>query len=342
MRGMSLQRVVVVLVTCITAACGGASGSTLTPAAPSGSTTAQTSAVATAHLNNIVDIMQAQWYFRATTNWTTFRASVLAVASGAQTIEDTYPAIKTALTMLGDQHSYYITTGGEFIFNPQSPSAFGVCASNPEPPEPPRYADIGYIRVRIYLNGDMQARAKAIQDAIRAEERSGLIGWIVDMRNSHGGNMWPALAGLGSLLGEGIAGYFVPPGTLPRVSWSYKSGGAYNDSDVFVQLPAAPVALRVSSPKIAVLTDTGVSSSGEAIAISFRERPNTRSFGAATCGLSTVVSQATLQNGAVLGIVFGKMADRTGRQYGGIVVPDEPIADVNAAFLRAVAWLRGQ
>jgi len=35
---------------------------------------------------------------------------------------------------------------------------------------------------------------------------------------------------------------------------------------------------------VAVLSDNGIASSGEATLIAFRQRPNTRSFGDATCG----------------------------------------------------------
>jgi carboxyl-terminal processing protease len=58
-------------------------------------------------------------------------------------------------------------------------------------------------------------------------------------------------------------------------------------------LVKAPYKLVVPSPRVAVLTDTGVASSGEAIA--FRGRPNTRSFGTPTCGLSTDVNHSGLQ-----------------------------------------------
>jgi len=36
-------------------------------------------------------------------------------------------------------------------------------------------------------------------------------GWIIDLRGNSGGNMYPMLAGLSSLLGEGVLGYDVYP-----------------------------------------------------------------------------------------------------------------------------------
>ena len=40
-----------------------------------------------------------------------------------------------------------------------------------------------------------------------------------------------------------------------------------------------PYRLRRDRPQVAVLTDNGIASSGEATLIAFRERPDTRSFG---------------------------------------------------------------
>ena len=50
-----------------------------------------------------------------------------------------------------------------------------------------------------------------IQDQIKIMDHPYNIGWIVDLRGNGGGNMWPMLAGIGPILGEGIAGYFIDP-----------------------------------------------------------------------------------------------------------------------------------
>jgi C-terminal processing protease CtpA/Prc len=211
----------------------------------------------------------------------------------------------------------------------------GTCViQDPTPPALP--ASVGYVRVRIFLEGDTLAQATAIQDAIRAADRDDLEGWIVDLRNSRGGNMWPALAGIGPVLGTGTAGHFVGIGSV--TPWGYEDGRAWLGSATMVAL-AGPYELRRPMPRVAVLTDIGVSSSGEAIAIAFRGRPNTRSFGAATCGLSTAVAQFPLTNGARVGVVTSLMADRRQATYGNEVIPDEVIGGADEVVARAVAWL---
>ena len=46
-----------------------------------------------------------------------------------------------------------------------------------------------------------------------------------------------------------------------------------------------PYVLRRQQPRVAVLSNVGIASSGEATLIAFRQRANTRSFGQPTCGL---------------------------------------------------------
>ena len=101
--------------------------------------------------------------------------------------------------------------------------------------------------------------------------------------------MWPMLAGVGPILGEGLAGFFVgPDGTI--VPWSYTNGISFLDATVQVRV-TDPYELINPDPKVAVILDQLVASSGEAIAVSFLGRPNTKTFGSNTCGLSTVNKQ---------------------------------------------------
>lgn len=90
---------------------------------------------------------------------------------------------------------------------------------------------------------------------------------------------------------------------------------------------------------MAVLTDNAVASSGEATVIAFRARPNTRSFGRPTCGVSTANSSFPMPNGAILNLTVAVMADRTKTRYGDSVVPDEVVSDPAETVNRAVSWL---
>lgn len=295
------------------------------------------------HLAEIISVLEKEWLHRHKMDWVNFRKQVFQRAGGAKTVPETYDAIRLALSLLGDKHSYYITQEGKPIFNPASPTqSTGECTPRP-PVTPPLPSDVAYVRVQI----TPATPTAEIQDALRKGDRQAIVGWILDLRNSRGGNMWPAVAGLGPLLGEGIAGFFVDAGKA-ATPWGFTDGKAWLGENTVAQAEG-PYELRASNPRVAVLTDIGVASSGEAIAIGFRGRPNTRSFGTPTCGLSTAVQQFPLKrNGEVrpfaesarIAVVTSVMADRMKKEYGGAVIPDETVTEPTEVVSRAIEWLR--
>ena len=228
--------------------------------------------------------------------WEDFRNQVYEKAGAAQSVDETYGAIQLALTLLGDNHSFFVKPDGNSIWGTSNFRCIGEGFNKPTLPD-----NIGYIAVRISSGSDNQkmiAFAEDIQKSIKAEDNVNVLGWIVDLRGSGGGNMWPALAGIGPILGEGTAGYFIDPNDQ-QTSWGYSNGASINNQTPVVQL-SNPYELINPNPKVAVLLDKGIASSGEAIAISFISRDNTKSFGSPTCGLSTANSGFNLSNNALL------------------------------------------
>ena len=323
----------VLLLALLAPACGGRQ-----PAAPSPASAivANGSSLATTYLDEIVGLMQANAINRSRINWTDFRAQVLARAQGAQTIADTYPAIAVALGLLGDHHSFYTTASGSRINNPSGLGCSAIAVSAPALP-----SDIGYVRVSAFADSDqaaVRAFADSVQNQIRSSDRPNLAGWIVDLRGNGGGNMWPMIAGVGPVLGDGIAGYFIPPDGAPS-EWRYGSGASMLDGMALASVSIVYPLMR-TAPRVAVLTDNLVASSGEAVAIAFRARPNTRSFGTPTCGLSTANRGYRLSDNGMLILTVSVMADRTRRPYGDSIAPDEVVSGDRDVIERAIAWLR--
>jgi carboxyl-terminal processing protease len=313
----------------------GASAPASTPASPQASMSAE----ARAHLEEIIAVLQREWLHRDGFDWPGFTRQVMEKAGAAQTIPETYDAIRVGLKLLGDKHSYYIPAKGDTIFNPESPTqSTGECT--PPPAVTPTLPDdVGYIQIKVSSGRE---GADALDKAIRERDRAGLIGWIVDMRNSRGGNMWPFLAAIGPMMGEGTLGFFIGPHD-PPTPWGYTAGRVWlgkEDQTAAMLTIETPYKLTTPNPRVALLTDIGVASSGEAIAIAFRGRPNTRSFGTATCGISTAVAQFPLKQGGRIAVVGSVMADRTKKPYGNKVDPDEVVKDPAEVVPRALAWLR--
>ena len=108
-------------------------------------------------------------------------------------------------------------------------------------------ATIGYVKVDRFsgIGPEAAAFANGIQQAIMSADRDDLIGWIVDVRGNLGGNMWPMVAGVGPVLGEGVIGYFIDPTGVENV-WEYRDGASW-DSGVAQQRVDAPYRLRRES-----------------------------------------------------------------------------------------------
>ena len=212
---------------------------------------------------------------------------------------------------------------------------------------------IGYIRVPGYNGPGNSLYADSLQKHIRVLDQAGACGWIVDLRGNGGGNVWAMLAGIGPLLGDSLAGGNLIDGRLS--AWHYWNGVAseQNPGGTLTSygslVDGEPYQLREFLAPVAVLFDDGTGSSGEAIAVAFRGRPHTRSFGTATAGLASVNRNVALPDGATMIMTVGTYADRTGRAYDLTLEPDESVAatelSVEAAHdpvtERALTWLGG-
>ena len=294
---------------------------------------AAVSTIAQTYVDAIVSEMQKNSINRKTIDWNSFKQQVNTKLQGAETIVDTYPAIQLALTLLGDNHSSYILVSGKTIRGTGN-----IFCNGETPTDVPVDARIGYVKVSGFIGSGADAInfAQSIQASIKQADSDSIRGWIVDLRGNTGGNLWSMLAGIGPILGEGIAGYIVD--TYDNsYSWSYQNGTAMSGQTAIVQVNN-PYTLRKPNPKVAVLTNGSTASSGEAITISFKGRSNTRSFGTSTCGLSTANAEKVLSDGAILNLTLGTLADRSKILYGTQVQPDVS-AYSTVAVDNAMAWL---
>ncbi len=134
------------------------------------------------------------------------------------------------------------------------------------------------------------------------------------------------------------------------MGWSYNNGQALLGDEVLAQVTEPAYQLKAVSPPVAVLTGVNTASSGEAIVVAFRGRPETRSFGLYTAGLSTANAAFPLSDGAVIILTDAVFADRMGQTYGDRIFPDEMVDDVRkftfvmdeAIPQPAIDWLMSQ
>ena len=254
-------------------------------------------------------------------DWAAREPEIHAFAAGAQQLSDVYPAIRYLLGLLGDGHSFFQP--------PVQTKAYAAGGAENPKPELRTQNGVAYISIPGYAGTDpTAARAyalymfKALQEAAPAAR----CGWIIDLRTNGGGNMYPMLNGLEPFLGDGTLGFFVAPSR--KDPWRAPSA-----------VSPSPILMPLRSAWVAVITGPHTASSGEIVAIAFRDRPNTRSFGHATAGLSTANNGFRLSDGSSLVLTVAVDADRTGRVYGGKIEPDETVDDP-AVLDAASKWLR--
>ena len=259
-----------------------------------------------------IDIVRKNAWTRDNIDWTAVEPEVRLFAAGANKSADVYPAIRYLLASLNDRHS--------FLMPPAATTAFRTGGAANPPIDVKALGDrIGYVNVPGYSGGEAAAAknfaTKAHEQLAATIDQAGC-GWIVDLRGNTGGNMWPMLAGLKPFLGDEPLGTFV---SRENTSPPWRAGQAVGVEP--------PVGLRkLEQAWVAVLTGPRTASSGEAVAIAFKGRPHTRSFGQPTNGLSSANGTFPLPDGAMILLTTAIEADRTGKQYGEKVDPDEIIA----------------
>ncbi|MEJ2212071.1 MAG: S41 family peptidase [Anaerolineae bacterium] len=268
------------------------------------------SAEAQAYLDAALDLMQQFSINRDQVDWDALRRKAQSWAYGAQTAADTYRAIQYALRDLGDGHS--------FLMTPEQVAQMQDGTLNATVPEPSgRLLDgrIGYVSLPAFAGQGQAATeyATAVQNIIRDLAAAAPCGWIVDLRDNVGGSMWPMLAGIGPLLGEGVAGMFVAPAGA-ETPWSYRDGQALEGDQVQTEIEGDACRLE-PLPPVAVLSGPATSSS-------------------------------VLSDGAWLLLTVSRFADRSGQVYGSMITPDEIVQQGTGhddATLRAgVDWLLAQ
>jgi len=261
-------------------------------------------------------------------DWKRLEPSLHAMAHGAKAPADVYPAIRLLLAALGDHHSLLMepwqASHERDSGNPTSSFVVRLQAGG-----------IGYVKMPGYMGMDAKARhafANGVVGAMKRIAPQARCGWIVDLRQDTGGNMYPMLAGLRPLLGSRPLGSFRDAGGHRQSFAAPGAGKPWPDAPALEHAP------------VAVLLGAHTASSGEAVAVAFRGRPDTRSFGMPTAGLSTANAGFGLPDGSEIFLTTAIDVDRAGHAYGGKLQPDVRVPDAagrhDAALAAAMAWLR--
>ncbi|MCB2409127.1 S41 family peptidase [Hymenobacter lucidus] len=308
------------------------------------------------YLDKSLDIFQQNALHRRTVaDWPTLRETVYRKAAGATTYAALTPVYPYLFEQLNDHHGWYSFQGKKYGWSKSEPPYANQAVLSELKKKPAVRVrvinkNIGYILLpgnSDFGMSNVNANAQALRDSICAVQKGRIKAWIIDLRLNTGGNMYPMLAGLGPLIGDGTVGGFVEQAGATPQAWNIRQGNMYVDT-----FRVSRVRDKCVSPKknvsIAVLLSGTTASAGEVVAISLVGRPNTRSFGEPTAGYTTSNNGHQLPGKAGITLAEAYEIDRNGKAYTERVLPDVEIIGgdnfttfaADQKIKAAVLWLK--
>ena len=250
-------------------------------------------------------------------NWNQISEELVALPLGKSDSSDhkvVFDYFIKKLRNVGDKHSLFLT---KTIIN-----SFLSKNSEPEQPESKYLGNgIGLLKIpkcMTFSNTKDREFANSIRYQIKKlDTENEIIGWVVDLRNNGGGNMWPMVAGLNALVQDGIVGYTVGTPNRKEKKWKTENGRINYSNEL-----TDTYKIKKLNTKIAVLIDSMTGSSGEMTAITFIGLPNVKLFGQPSAGYTTANSTFYLSDGTQLYLATNFVADRKHKSYPDKIIPD--------------------
>lgn len=323
-------------------------GTSLTPRAGHIQAGKEITPAARAYLQEALDIMQKNFVRKKSVDWNVVREKAFKTAAGAELPTDTYDAIRLALRELRDNHSLLELSTQlreqEAARKPNKSDQTRLVPLRPSSALEVQKGPEGYVNriggraiARVVVpaydaapsdSSAAELRATQLQRVITDLDAANPCGWIIDLCGNTSGDLWPMLAGIGPVLGDGVVGGFRDAdGNL--VKWFYRDGksGIRDLLGVEHNLSAVsgPAYRLKSSALIAVLIDRKTLNSAEAFAVTLRGRPRTRFFGE-PISITSATEKFPLSDGANLVLTVGVYVDRAGGEYPQELLPDEVIS----------------
>ena len=256
--------------------------------------------------------------------WKSTYEECLKTIENAESYEDTYPAIKKALSVGGGKHSMLMTKSESQDTTESYDEVLPTVSLN---------GDIAVIKLPDFLGTAEAGRkyAKVAEDFIH-ENRDKINGVVLDLRGNTGGDMGPMATAVSSLLPDGELMYYhyrsydVPVTLKDGVISNAGTGGKSLYPDEKLKVP------------VARLTDGMTASSGEALTLCFRGLENVKTFGAPTAGYTSVNMLYSLYDGAQMYLTVAFDKARTGEVFEETRIEPDVVTD--SPLEAALEWLR--
>ena len=273
---------------------------------------------------NALSTIDKNGIFAGNDEWKSTYNECLKMIENAKSYDDTYDAIRKALSVGGGKHSMLMT---------KSESQDTTESYDEVLPTVSIDGNIAIIKLPDFLGTAEagQKYAKVAEDFIH-ENRDKIKGVVLDLRGNTGGDMGPMATAVSSLLPDGELVYYhyrsydIPVTLKNGVVSNAGTGGKSLYPDEKLNVP------------VAILTDDMTASSGEALTLCFRGLENTRTFGAPTAGYTSVNMLYNMYDGAQMYLTVAFDKARTGEIFKETSI--EPDVATDSPLEAALEWLR--
>ena len=273
---------------------------------------------------NALSTIDKNGIFAGNDEWKSTYNECLKMIENAKSYDDTYDAIRKALSVGGGKHSMLMT---------KSESQDTTESYDEVLPTVSLDGDIAIIKLPDFLGTAEagQKYAKVAEDFIH-ENRDKIKGVVLDLRGNTGGDMGPMATAVSSLLPDGELVYYhyrsydIPVTLKNGVVSNAGTGGKSLYPEEKLNVP------------VAILTDDMTASSGEALTLCFRGLENTRTFGAPTAGYTSVNMLYNMYDGAQMYLTVAFDKARTGEIFKETSI--EPDVATDSPLEAALEWLR--
>lgn len=263
--------------------------------------------------------------------WGERREAALAAMRSESSVADTYATLNALAREAGGEHSRFMT--------PAQADAAVTTSVTVQVPEAIDDGTVGILRLPGFNSSDVDLQRLYIDAALHAYARAEApCGWIIDLRDNGGGNMYPMLAAIAPLIADGaVLRLEGQPGDVR----AEVSDGALTSP---AGSPHGGIEVGSLDAPVALLTSSATASAAEAVVISFRGQDRVRTFSVSTAGMTTGNESFEMSDGAVLVLTTTFMVDRSGTRHDGALIPDVPVNPRAATDTLDVAreWLTAQ
>lgn len=277
-----------------------------------------------------------------TAKWRTTREETIRKTAKATSYQQTYGALMIATWAAGGStHSSFHSAEG-------TKDIYKALGDGDQLPTVSLTGDVSTVMLPTHESEDpakAQTYANTAANAITQLGPRTSCGWIVDLRQDDGGNVYPMLAAVSPLLTQGRLVSFVHRDgakswiTLERSSVVYQATASTSHRMATANVPGS----SFTDHPVAVLQGPYTGSSGEAVLLAFTSQKNVRTFGQITAGLASGNVAKTMPDGATITLTSSWDSNRNGTRTYPHGIPPTVATSVGAdTVTTATTWLHDQ